>query len=181
MSINRTSVPLMSGRTRGQLPLPLPVRSPAVTKQASERTDERPLLMSLRPRFAQAILDGSKTVELRRTRVSAQPGTTIIIYASAPIMSVVGLARLISVHTDTPARLWRRHRKNLALSLAEFDNYLAGAEAGTCLTLDSPQRLHTPYELAWLRDYAAFRPPQSYRYLAEHDPEPLHTLAATGA
>lgn len=142
---------------------------------------ERPLLMSLRPRFAQAILDGSKTVELRRTRVSAQVGTTIIIYASAPIMSVVGIARLTSVDTDIPARLWRRHRKNLALSRSEFDAYLGGTEAATCLTLDSPQTLQTPYELAWLRDHAEFRPPQSYRYLAEHDPAPLHTLVATSA
>ena len=53
--------------------------------------------MSLRPRFAYAILSGAKTVELRRMRVSATPGTTIIIYASSPVMSVVGLATLAAV------------------------------------------------------------------------------------
>jgi predicted transcriptional regulator len=171
----------MSGCTAAQLPLPLPVGSPAVTKPSAEGATDRPLLMSLRPRFAQAVLDGSKTVELRRTRVSAPPGTIIIIYASAPVMSVVGIAQLDAVDTDTPARLWRCYRKQLGLSRAEFDEYLIGTDTASCLTITSPQTLSTPYALSWLRDYTHFQPPQSYRYLAQHDPEPLHTLVKGNA
>jgi predicted transcriptional regulator len=134
--------------------------------------------MSLRPRFAEAILDGSKTVELRRTRVSAMPGTTIIIYSSSPVMSVVGLATLDAVDVDRPAALWRRHRKHLGLTRTEFDVYLAGAETGCALTITAPRQLPDPYALRWLRDHADLQPPQSYRYLSAHDPEPLHDLAS---
>jgi predicted transcriptional regulator len=137
--------------------------------------------MSLRPRFAQAILDGVKTVELRRTRVSATPGTTIIIYASSPVMSVVGVASLLAVETGKPSALWRRHRRRLGLTRAEFDAYLDGTEIACCLSIGEPVTLPAPYALAWLRDQAAFRPPQSYRYLAHGDPEPLHLLAGSGS
>jgi predicted transcriptional regulator len=132
--------------------------------------------MSLRPRFAQAILDGSKTVELRRNRVCAAPGSLIIIYASAPTMSVVGIATLAGIDTDQPSRLWKRHRQHIGLTRREFNDYLAGTEVASCLSIVAPRTLPVPYALAWLRDYATFQPPQSYRYLAENDPEPLHAL-----
>jgi hypothetical protein len=92
------------------------VTNAAVTEQDVRHPVGRPLMMSLRPRFAQAILDGSKTVELRRTRVLAPPGTTIIIYASAPVISVVGIVTLGTVDADNPNTLGRRHRKKLGVT-----------------------------------------------------------------
>jgi predicted transcriptional regulator len=150
-----------------------------VPKPADASPNGRPLLMSLRPRFAEAILDGTKTVELRRTRVSATPGTTIIIYASSPVMSVVGLATLVAVETARPSTLWRRHRHHLGLTHAEFRDYLAGTDTASCLSVAEPRTLPAPYALAWLRDHADFHPPQSYRYLAQTDPTPLHALVNT--
>jgi predicted transcriptional regulator len=102
----------------------------------------------------------------------------IIIYASTPVMSVVGTARLQAVEVARPNILWRRHRNDLGLTRAEFDLYLEGAETGCALTIAAPQRLPDPYQLAWLRDHADFQPPQSYRYLAQTDPMPLHALAS---
>lgn len=171
----------MVRRTAEQLVLPLQVGSPSVSSLAPDRPVARPLLMSLRPRFAQAILDGTKTVELRRSRVAAPPGTPILLYASTPVRSVLGTATLHNVDTDTPGRLWRRHRTRLGLSLEEFNNYLTGVTTASCLSITHVQPLPVPYGLAWLRDHANFQPPQSYRYLALGDPEPLHTLVYAAA
>jgi predicted transcriptional regulator len=136
----------------------------------------RPLLLSLRPRFADAILDGSKTIELRRTRVAAPPGTHLLLYASAPIMAVVGVAVLGERHTARPSTIWRHHRASLGLARAEFDQYLAGARFATALTITKVQALPDPFTLAWLRTHAWFQPPQSYRYIASTDPAPLREL-----
>jgi predicted transcriptional regulator len=139
-------------------------------------TDLRPLLLSLRPRFAEAILDRSKTVELRRTRIAAPAGTQLILYASAPIMAVVGVATLTGRDTDTPARIWRRHRRNLGLSRAEFDQYIEGADLATAVVVDNATRLQDVHTLAYLRSQTGFHPPQSFRYLSSKDPEVLHNL-----
>jgi predicted transcriptional regulator len=136
----------------------------------------RPLLMSVRPRFAEAILDGTKTVELRRTRVAAAEGTRIVLYATAPTMAIVGLVTLEDRDTNHPSIIWRRYRRHLALARHEFDLYLVGAPLATALTLSSPQRLQQPQELAHLRHEAAFKPPQSYRYIAPSDPYFLREL-----
>lgn len=139
----------------------------------------RPLLMSLRPRFAEAILDGTKTVELRRTRLSAPDGTHLILYASSPVMAVVGTAVLIGRDTDTPARIWRRHRKHVGLLRTEYDEYFDGSEAATAVHLGDPRRLATPWALSALRDTAKFQPPQSYRFVSDDDPVQLRDLVST--
>jgi predicted transcriptional regulator len=141
----------------------------------------RPLLLSLRPRFAHAILDGTKTVELRRTRVSAPPGTLLVLYASSPVMAVVGVATLADRDAASPAIIWRRYSDRLGLSQAEFAAYFTGAEYATALSIAAPRALPEPLTLTWLRTYASFQPPQSYRYIAPTDPAPLTELAMAGA
>ncbi|RSN24153.1 hypothetical protein DMC63_06250 [Streptomyces sp. WAC 05977] len=148
------------------------------TPPATAATTARPLLLSLRPRFAEAILDGVKTIELRRTRVSAPPGTKLVLYASAPTMAVVGVATLLDVQTSTPGQIWRRHRRHVCVSKAEYDDYFAGADLATAISISAPERLAAPHTLAALRAATGFRPPQSYRYLSELDPEVLHEAAA---
>jgi predicted transcriptional regulator len=144
---------------------------------ATEPEEPRAVLLSLRPRFAEAILQKTKTVELRRTRVSAPPGTVLVLYASSPVMAVVGVATIAARDTDTPARIWRRYRDGLGLTRREFDDYLAGADQATGIVIDRPQPLPDPFTLTWLRHHAAFRPPQSYRFISVDDPEPLRRLA----
>ena len=51
------------------------------------------VLMSIRPQYAEAILSGEKTVELRRRRPSFSAGTTVLIYSSAPLQTRAGDVR----------------------------------------------------------------------------------------
>jgi predicted transcriptional regulator len=85
------------------------------------------LVLSLRPRFADSILDGRKSVELRRQRVSPSPGTAVLLYASAPVMAVVGTARVAEVHIDEPDCVWHQFHLDLGLKREEFEQYVAGA------------------------------------------------------
>ncbi|MET8800002.1 hypothetical protein ABZV91_26855 [Nocardia sp. NPDC004568] len=137
----------------------------------------RPLLLSLRPRFAQAILAGTKTVELRRTRVAAPPGTLLILYASSPVMAILGVATLADRETASPDTIWHRYHASLGLSRAEFFEYFAGAEHATAISVLTPRTLPEPLTLSRLRAHTAFQPPQSYRYITPADPTPLAELA----
>ena len=137
---------------------------------------DRSLLLSLRPRFANAILSGAKTVELRRRTIKASTGTAIVLYASAPTMAVVGTATLADVLALRPHTAWRRYRHTLSLSWPEFMLYLEGAEHAHLLRLGDVRGLNHPIGLESLRTSAPFQPPQSYRYLHPADPQELHTL-----
>ncbi|MEO3843205.1 ASCH domain-containing protein [Streptomyces sp. B22F1] len=134
---------------------------------------QRALLLSLHPRFATAILNGEKTVELRRQRVAVPPGTPVIIYATSPVMALMGTARLTGVDTAAPAQVWRRHRAACGISRTEYTAYMDGAAQASALLLDTPRPLGNRVPLAHLRRSGAFHPPQSYRYLT---PEALRSL-----
>ncbi|MFG2532492.1 ASCH domain-containing protein [Streptomyces sioyaensis] len=128
---------------------------------------DRPMLLSVHPRFATAILAGSKTVEVRRQRVAAPPGTTVVLYATAPTMALVGLARIAAVKVGSPREVWRAHRSQTGISRREFDEYMSGATQASGLTLEEPQPFEEPVPLSALRAAGTFHPPQSYRYLKD--------------
>jgi predicted transcriptional regulator len=139
-------------------------------------TSGQALLLSLRPRFASAILAGTKTIEVRRRPVNASTGTPIILYASSPLRAVVGTACLAGVHNSDHATAWRRHRGALGLARWEFDTYLEGTTQVYLLHLQSVSSLDKPMPLRHLREDGPFRPPQSFRYVAETDPSRLRDL-----
>lgn len=138
------------------------------------------VLLSVKPRFADAITSGTKTVELRRRGLDARPGATVVLYASAPTMAIVGTAQLCEVLSLPHPEAWRRFQDALGVSRKEFDAYLDGSATAVLLRLTCPQRLDRPITLQQLRSAAgSFWPPQSYRYVSAGDPAPLRRLATT--
>jgi predicted transcriptional regulator len=137
----------------------------------------RTLLLSLRPRFADAILSGAKTVELRRRPITAQSGIPILLYASSPTMAIVGTARLRGIQTHTPDTAWKKYHTDLGLTRDEFDAYLDGSPRAHLLLLHQVCILNEPLHLHQLRQGAQLQPPRSFRYVTPSDPTPLHDLA----
>ena len=144
-------------------------------------TAGRTLLLSLRPRFADAILAGTKTIEVRRRPVNASAGTPIILYASSPLRAVVGTARLAAVENHDHNKAWRMYRHTLGLTRREFNAYLEGTEHVYLLHLRNVCILNEPLPLRRLREDGPFQPPQSFRYVAGSDPSQLHDLVQSDA
>jgi predicted transcriptional regulator len=126
-------------------------------------TNRRVALLSVHPRFAVAILDGSKTVELRRTRLPEEV-SHVVVYATRPVQRVVGWFEVTRVERDHPSRLWRRHGRATAVSRKEFNTYFEGAREGTAISVGRVVALDEPLQLGVL---GAMAPPQSHRYLDE--------------
>jgi predicted transcriptional regulator len=128
--------------------------------------DESALLVSVRPHYAELLLDGSKTVELRRVRPRAALGTLVLIYASSPARSLVGMGRVAAIHAADQDAVWRSHGEYTGVTREEYDAYFEGCKTAVAITLSDVKRLKRPRMLAELRHkYHGFRPPQSFRYL----------------
>ena len=140
---------------------------------------DRMMVLSLWPRFADAILSGAKTVELRRTEPKIRVPTLALIYASTPVRALLGTCVVTSVEPGRLAALWRAHGAGSGLDHGEFLDYFEGVEAGTALSLASPSRLSRPVPLVELRSRPeGFRPPQSFSYV---DAETGNRLLQTAA
>lgn len=128
--------------------------------------DERALFLSLRPRFAELLLAGEKTVELRRIQPAVSPGTLVLLYASSPVQALVGTGMVREVRVGSASVIWKQHGSLTGLSRAEYDSYFAGAAAAVAITLRGLNRLARPIPLGELRGGLSWsHPPQSFRYL----------------
>ena len=126
---------------------------------------DRALVLSLKPRFAEAILTGDKTVELRRVMPRITIPTLALLYATGPARSLVGTCFVRSVARLGADELWHRHGGDTALTRPEFNAYLAGLSEAAALFLEQAQRLSAPIPLRVLRQAEGFRPPQSFMYV----------------
>jgi predicted transcriptional regulator/transcriptional regulator with XRE-family HTH domain len=137
----------------------------------------RDVIFSIRPAHAKKILEGTKTVELRRRFTGGvTPGTLAFIYTTSPTSALTGFARIQEVQRLAVSDLWVKHRSAACLARGDFDAYFSGLEQGYAIVLGSAKSLNRPVGLTELRKRFGFEPPQSYQYaspdirgLVEHD------------
>ena len=132
---------------------------------------ERTLVLSVKPRFASKLLEGEKTVELRRVRPRRiRAGDFLLIYSTAPEASFVGFCRVTRVLQGSPDALWPHVARLAGLTRAAYDRYFAAASRAVGIEIERPVRLLKEISLEESRRYAPdFRPPQSFRYLSSLD------------
>ena len=127
---------------------------------------DRMVVLSLKPRFAEAILAGDKTVELRRTVPKIVVPTRALLYATTPVRALLGTCVIASVESADLAVLWREYGSRTALLYEEFQQYFEGVRMGTALSLTQPRPLDRPIPLENLQAKPqSFRPPQSLAYV----------------
>lgn len=127
---------------------------------------DRMVVLSLKPRFAEAILEGLKTVELRRTEPKIEVPTRALLYAASPVRSLIGTCIITSVWSANLGDIWRKHRQGVGLPYREFQQYFKGVDKGTALALIQPQEFSRWVPLQDLRARReGFRPPQSFAYV----------------
>lgn len=126
--------------------------------------EPRAVLLSLHPQWATRLVEGEKTVEVRRRAIALQRGDTLFIYASSPVCAVIGRAVVDQVVSASPAALWRSigGRRTTTLSRAEFDAYLRGVHTACALVLGRAAPLARMITLDELRGLCpGFHPPQT--------------------
>jgi len=130
--------------------------------------------MSIRPVFAEGILSGTKTVELRRRRPSIRTGERVVIYASSPTCALVGAFVVGQVDEHAPSPLWERFGAASGLNRREFMAYFEGAVRGVAISVAKAWRAAKGVQLHQLQEiWPDFVAPQSYRYVSA---EELHEL-----
>jgi predicted transcriptional regulator len=133
--------------------------------------DPRVALLSLHPEWAQAILDGRKTVEFRRS-VPVHDVSHVVIYATKPVGQVVGYFKVASVVSGSPTSLWMRFGAQGAISRTRFRSYFRSKSTGYAIEVGEVVRLKRPVDLEHVADV---RPPQNFCYL------PVSTLNISAA
>jgi predicted transcriptional regulator len=124
------------------------------------------VLYSVKPEYADLILDGSKTVELRKRAPSLKPKDCVLIYASSPRKMLVGLIEIVDIISEQIETLWDNVSDRACIDLDDFQDYYRGKTIGIGIGLGRVVRFRNPVSLDDLREqWPGFTPPQDYRYV----------------
>ena len=120
------------------------------------------VLLSIKPEFAEKILNGTKRYEFRKQNFSKNV-ETVVIYATKPVGKIVGEFKLKAVLEGTPEQIWQQTEKFSGIHKSFFDAYYRNRKKAYALQTEDVVRYAEPLEP---KDFMAdFVAPQSYRYI----------------
>lgn len=131
----------------------------------------RAALLSIKPKYADLILAGSKRVELRRSWPDTDVGV-LVLYSSAPVQKLVGIVHVDEVRVETPDALWQLSQEfGGGVTDEEFFDYFKGKRKTFGIMIKSAESAE--HQLDPKQVFPDFVPPQSYMYL---DPLMYHSI-----
>ncbi|MDP5805390.1 ASCH domain-containing protein [Pseudomonas aeruginosa] len=121
------------------------------------------VLLSIKPEYAEKILQGKKKYEFRKSIFKNPEVKTVVIYATMPVGKVVGEFDFDEVLTDLPSVIWNETRKFSGISKSFFNDYFEGRNTAHAIKVRSVRRYEKPLLLSEVLPGGSA--PQSYRYL----------------
>jgi predicted transcriptional regulator len=128
-------------------------------------------LASIKPKYVDLLLNGIKTVELRRRRIHLPPGCILWVYSTLPKGRIVAAASVARVYHGTPNMVWSRFKDRAGISRTEYNAYTKNAALVTAIDLARIVPLQRPVPLSEMRLHnRSFHPPQSIVFIQGDDP-----------
>jgi len=119
------------------------------------------MLLSINPQHVENILNGQKKFEFRKVRCRADVDN-IVLYATSPIMQIVGEADVIEIIQDRLDVVWEITSEYAGISRRFYDKYYQGKDKAVAYKLGKVKRYERPLQLSELGiGYA----PQSFVYI----------------
>lgn len=128
-------------------------------------------VISIKPQYVEAIVEGQKVYELRRRKPHLDRGDLLFIYETSPCKKVTALVELDKIIDDSLDNLWEKVGERSAVNYDTFTDYFKGCKNGYALQLKNVKTYSNPLSLDELRMYAPdYTPPQFFHYLDEQHP-----------
>lgn len=122
-------------------------------------------VISIKPKYAELIYSGEKTVELRKCRPNDDYEGAYL-YETSPVKELTGIIKYGSIMKAKLDILWDHVKDKACVSRKEFDEYYEGHKTGVGIFIDDyaqTGRMKAPLDI--LRSIYGFHPPQSIGYI----------------
>ena len=121
------------------------------------------VLLSIKPKHVENIIEGKKKFELRRKIFKRSDVNIIVMYSTKPVSRIVGEFDIARIISDEPEQLWKTVHNGSGINRILFDEYFSGRTEGFALEIGEVRTLQdalNPYEVL-----PKFTPPQSFMYI----------------
>jgi len=121
------------------------------------------VLLSIKPEFANKILNGEKKFEFRKSLFKRNGIKTVLIYATMPVGKVVGEFDIDLIISDSPQEVWHETGEFSGITKSFFDSYFANKETAYAIKVKQIREYDTPQDLNDIK--IGLKAPQSYVYI----------------
>ncbi|MDU9024223.1 ASCH domain-containing protein [Pseudomonas corrugata] len=123
------------------------------------------VLLSIKPEYAEKILQGKKRFEFRKSIFRNPDVKTVVIYATMPVGKVIGEFDFEEVLSDNPKEIWSQTSRFSGITKKFFNEYFYGRELAHAIKVAAVRRYDTPQNLKELIPGGSA--PQSFCYIRD--------------
>lgn len=120
------------------------------------------VLLSIKPKYTEAILDGSKKYEFRRTIFRRKDVERVFIYSNSHVRKIVGFFEIEKILEGTPQEIWNTYHGYGGISKRDFFKYFEGSQKAFAIKIKNVHRFSEPIDPCPIIEN--FTPPQSFYY-----------------
>ncbi|MDN3594210.1 hypothetical protein [Zunongwangia endophytica] len=134
----------------------------------SDISVESILLISVKPEFAEKILIGKKTIELRKsTPKKVNKENYILIYVTSPIKELWAICKINNLIKEDKKTFWNKYGSKTGITKYQFNEYCKTNENAFGIELKEIKNFSKySIELKDLKKaFPNFMPPQTYSYI----------------
>lgn len=121
------------------------------------------VLLSIKPEYAEKILNGEKKYEFRKILPKNRSVNKVIIYATMPIGKVIGEFEIAGLISDSPPRLWETTAEFSGITLDFFESYFKDRETAHAIKVGRVKKYPKMKNLVEVLPNGV--PPQSFCYI----------------
>lgn len=119
------------------------------------------ILLSIKPEHVENIMSGKKRYEFRKV-LCKKKVDRIVIYATYPVMKVVGEAEVLNVLVNSPEVIWNETSSFSGITKHFFDDYYCNRDKAVAYHLGHIHKFKRPKDLL---EYGIRTAPQSFVYI----------------
>lgn len=121
------------------------------------------VLLTIKPKYVKAILEGEKRFEFRREIFKHREVNRAYIYASSPVKKIVAMFEIGDILEDDPVHLWDSVKDYAGINDLDFFQYFKGKSKAYAIEIQHLQKFDHPIDPR--KSLPGFVPPQSFCYL----------------
>ncbi len=122
------------------------------------------VLLSIKPKYVNAILNGKKEYEFRKVIFKEKNVEKVYMYSSSPVKKIVGVFIVGGIIEDHPKQIWKKCHSKSGIAKEDFFAYFNNHDKGYAIKIVDPKPIEGPIDLK--RISQDFIPPQSFCYFS---------------
>ncbi len=122
------------------------------------------VLLSIKPKYADAIFSGTKKYEFRRTIFKRKDIEKVYVYSNSTVKKIVGSFEIEDIIKGTPSQIWDKCNKYGGILKEGFFEYFHGSDTAFGIKIKDATAFDPPLDPNSVVEN--FTPPQSFYYLS---------------